>query len=382
MDPFEKIPEDYEKLCELVKSLELPPEEIFDRVKEDLDLHKRRITLGAGRSGIIADTFKDFLMNLGYEEVYGPDNVPRIFTPDDVVFSFTGSGTTKLTVRVSEIARKAGATIIGFTSDLNTNFAKNIANYVVHIKGKSKKDSIQDYYSRQLTGTMYTPLTPLGTLFELRLLFTLLSFVGSLAGKRDMYSYYEELYKLARGYKPKPEDFRMFYKVMPKPKRKTNPWEGKIVGIGDGLSGNVCKFFLSRLSNCAKDDEERDCRFYKDCGTIKMNKNDLGLVISGCGRYLSYELAKTVKEEIGAKIVSLTSYPDSPLGEISDVVIYVPGRIIEKVKGLRSSYMPTDPKKSIFELRATLALESFIYAISQVEGITEEHMRNKHSRIK
>jgi 6-phospho-3-hexuloisomerase len=380
MDAFDKIPENYDRLCNILEDFKPPSQEIFDKLKEDIDSHKRKTIVGAGRSGIIADVFKDFLRNLGYSEVYGPDDVPRIFDPKDLVISVTGSGVTKVTTEISKDAKSAGAKVVGFTSDENSEFAKKVSDYIIHVKGRTKKDYVEDYYAKQLVG-VHTPIAPLGSIFELRTLYTILSFIGSVKNNNSIHECYKDLCNLSKDYRPEPNSFREFYRILPKPRSVKNPLSGKTIGVGDGLSGDVCKFFLTRLSNCAKKDEERECSFYRDTGNIKLSLRDLLLVVSGCGRYLPYELTKVVKEEVGTKAVAITSYLDSPLASISDVKIYVPGRVVEKVKGLRGSYVPTDPKKSIFELRTILSLESFVYAIAKIEGITEKDMKEKHSPI-
>ena len=380
MDAFEEIPESYNKLCCLLEEFKLPSEDVFENLKKDLDSHKRRTIVGAGRSGIIADVFKDFLRNLGYSEVYGPEDVPRIFTPKDLVIAITGSGITKVTTEISKAAKAAGAKVVGFTSDENSEFARKVSDYIIHVKGRTKKDYVEDYYAKQLVG-IHVPIAPLGSIFEWTTLYTILSFIGSMKNNNSIYECYKDLLNLSKDYRPEPKSFREFYRILPKPRSTESPLSGKTVGIGDGLSGDVCKFFLTRLSNCARKDEERVCSFYKDVGNIKLSIRDLLLVISGCGNYLPYELTKVVKEEVGTKAVAITSYLDSPLASISDVKIYVPGRVIERVKGLRGSYVPTDPRKSIFELRTILSLESFVYAIAKTEGITEKDMKEKHSQI-
>lgn len=381
MDAFDRIPESYSKLCCLLKDLKLPPQETFDKLKKDIDTKKGKCIIGVGRSGIAGTIARDFLRNRGISDVYGPDDVPCLFSSKHLVIAITGSATTEITKRIASDAKRADATVVGITSNLKAEFSKNICDYAIHIKGKSKEDYREDYYGAQLSGTRHAPLTPLGTLFELRTIYTLLSFMGHLGDGRDVKPHYQELCELSRGYKPNPEEFRNFYEILPKPRSRNNPLAGKVVGIGDIFSGHVCKFFMTRLSNCAKENEERECRFYKDAGNVSLKKNDCAFVVSGRGEDMPYSLAEISSRIKGVNIGSITSYPDSSLGKISDVKINVPGRSTEAVKGLRSSYIPRDPKKSIFELRTILSLESLSYAIAQTEGITERDMRNKHPRL-
>jgi 6-phospho-3-hexuloisomerase len=237
---------------------------------------------------------------------------------------------------------------------------------------------LNNYYERQVAGEPSTPLTPLGTLFELRLLFTLLSFIGNIVNGKEVRENYKKLSLLCKEYSPNPKEFENLYWIIPKPRSVENPLARKTVVLGEGFSGMVGKFFVTRFRHCAKENEERDVSFYTDSGSVSVGKNDLTLIISGSGREKFYNLASKVKRK-GTKIGVITSFDNTNLAKIADVTILIPGRREEKLEGLTSSYYPKEPEKSIFELRTLLALESFLYLIGKKEGITEEDMKRKHS---
>ena len=159
-----------------------------------------------------------------------------------------------------------------------------------------------------------------------------------------------------------------------------NPMAGKTVVIGEGLSRMVGKFFVTRLRHCARQNEERECYFFNDKGSIRVKENDLAIIISGSGTGVPFQFGERAKKN-NVRLAVVTSYIDSPLAKIADVPITIPGRTTERTKGMRSSYFPKDPKKSLFELRAILTLETFIYAVAQTEGVTEVDTRAKHSEF-
>jgi len=374
---FNSIPENYYELCNLLRQLPVPAEDTFKNFKEGLDLSTRRICIGVGRSGDIADVFAKFLRNLGYTEVHGPEDIPYIFEPSDLVIAYSGSGTSTFTVETAKIAKEANAKLVSLTSNLSSPLEK-LSDYVIHIPGKTKTEG--DYYARQLLGAPYASLTPLGTSYELRALFLTLSFVGSVVRGTDVCSCYDELRRLCEEYAPPASELLRLYELMPKPRSAMNPTAGKTVVIGEGLSGMVGKFFVTRLRHCARQSEERECYFFKDKGSVRVKENDLAFVISGSGNGVPLRLGERAKKN-NVRLAVATSYADSPLAKMADVPIIIPGRTIERTKGLRSSYFPKDPRKSLFELRTILALETFIYAVAQTEGVTEFDMGAKHSEF-
>jgi len=377
VNDFNQIPEDYRELCHLLGQLQVPSENMFKKFKESLDVSSRRICIGVGRSGDIADIFAKFLRNLGYTEVHGPEDVPYIFDSNDLVIAFSGSGTSTFTVETAKVAKEANAKLVSLTSNPGSPLER-LSDYAIYIPGKTKTEG--DYYARQLLGTPYASLTPLGTSYELRALFIALSFVGSIVRGIEVISCYDELRRLCEEYTPSTGELLRLYELMPKPKSAMNPIAGKTVVIGEGLSGMVGRFFVTRLRHCTRQDEERECHFFKDKGSIRVKENDLAIVISGSGTGVPFQLAERAKNN-NVRLAAVTSYIDSPLAKIADVPIIIPGRTVEKVKGLRSSYFPKDPKKSIFELRSILTLETFIYAVAQTERVTEIDMRAKHSEF-
>jgi len=377
MNPFEAIPEDYRKLCDFIGDFKLPKEKDIDRLVNIIESSGRIICVGVGRSGDNADALARFLRTLGYEKVYGPEEIPYVFRHTDLILAFSGSGSTTYTLQTAKTAKEAGARILSLTSNPNSPLTE-ISDHIIHIPGKTKVGYEANYFGRQILGVTHSPLTPLGTLYELRTLLLELSLITTLAEKKDIKKGFEELLSLCKDFTPNPKEFQQLYNLLPKPRSLRKPITGKTVVIGEGLSGMVGKFFVTRLRHCAKQDEERECYFWKDRGSISVNDKDLTLVISGSGENIPAQLAEKAKGK-NAKVAAITSCPNSTLASVADVRLIIPGRKIQRMKGLRGSYLPKDPKESIFELRTLLSLECFIYALAEKEGVTEREMWEKHS---
>lgn len=141
----------------------------------------------------------------------------------------------------------------------------------------------------------------------------------------------------------------------------------KIFICGFGESELVGKAFASRLSEIRQN-------VYVVSETIvpEVNKGDVLIAISGSGET---EPALTIAKkasEIGAKIISITSFNLSPLAQISDLVIEIPGRIKAKTKNyierrVAGEYEPLTPFGTLFEISTRIFLEGIIAELANKE---------------
>lgn len=139
----------------------------------------------------------------------------------------------------------------------------------------------------------------------------------------------------------------------------------KVFICGYGESELVGKAFASRLGEIRGD-------VYVLSETIvpEIDKESVLLAISGSGET---EPALTITQnahKIGAKIISLTSFIDSPIAQISDVVIEIPGRIKAKTKNfierrVAGEYEPLTPFAVLFDISARIYLEGIIAELAE-----------------
>jgi len=335
----------------------------------------RVLCVGTGRSGDVADILSKFLRNIGFHS-YGPEELPYMFGKDDLVVAISGSGSTPYTLEIARFAKDIGIPIVGFTSNMDSPLARFL-DLVFHVPGAPRRKPLR-YEVVSLSGVYSTPLLMLGgTLFELRSLLLILSFIGYTALGLDPYKIFADLVSLCISFKPNPDQVKSLYTLIPKPRSVSNPLSGKVVAVGEGLSGIVVRFFITRLRHCAHPDEERICFYWRDRGSVALRPGDLTLIVSGSGEGVPAIMARIAKMK-ESRVASITSYLNSELAKLSDVVVYVPGRILQRIEGLRGSYLPTDPRHSIFELRTILLLETFIQSIARIEGLTERDLWAHH----
>ncbi len=144
---------------------------------------KKVLVIGAGRSGLVGRAFAMRLMHLGFDvHVLGDTIIPPL-GKGDLVIVVSGSGTTRLVLTAAEAAKLCGAKIMAITSYPESPLGK-LADYILHIKGRTKLAQEADYFSRQILGE-HEPLAPLGTLFELSAMIILDSIIAELMKKLE-----------------------------------------------------------------------------------------------------------------------------------------------------------------------------------------------------
>ncbi|MFB6077274.1 MAG: SIS domain-containing protein [Candidatus Nanohaloarchaea archaeon] len=133
---------------------------------------------GAGRSGLVAQSFGMRLMHLDQKiSIVGEVTAPPI-EPDDLLICISGSGQTSSVLSVARTADDIGGAVYAITGDLDSDLA-TLADGAIRIDsqielrqeqeheadGSATGDGERDYLARAAGGS-YSPLTPMGTLFE------------------------------------------------------------------------------------------------------------------------------------------------------------------------------------------------------------------------
>jgi len=156
----------------------------------------------------------------------------------------------------------------------------------------------------------------------------------------------------------------------------------RILVMGAGRSGLVGKAFAMRLLHLG-------FQVYVLGETIvpRIKEGDIVIAISGSGRTRLIVTAAEAAKHVGAKIIALTTYPDSPLGKLADIVVRVPGRTkIAKeedyfARQILGIHEPLAPLGTLFEDTSLVFLDSVIVELMNKLGKTEEDLRNAHANI-
>ncbi len=391
---FSRIPEIYERSVKKISSYpsEEEEEKYVENARKFIDLLRkceRVVWVGTGRQEEMAN-FATRLVKANDKQTFcsSDSSIPYEYRSDDMVVALSSSGETDRTIHYAESAYKPIAKstpVVSITTDPESTLAgiaEKTNGFVVKIPGKSKEDQTE-YQERQFSGD-HEPLTLGGTLGELYSLEFILDSIGSAVTAKPVMEFHNEFWSKVNDFKPDPEQFEKLYEMLPEPidyskREEDGVFPNKTVVGGLELSGVIARAFSIRLAHCAGENEERLVNYYKDAGSVAAREGDLTLVFSGSGQEFWKKTLTPIKK-LGGKIFAVTSFPDSPLGEIADSYIEVPGR--ERIRDRdKLEDPPKNPEQSLFEIRALLAMESFIHSLVEEERISVKAVENKHSQL-
>ncbi|WP_434731600.1 6-phospho-3-hexuloisomerase [Thermogladius sp. KZ2Tp1] len=157
---------------------------------------------------------------------------------------------------------------------------------------------------------------------------------------------------------------------------------GKVFVTGAGRSGLVIKAFALRLMHLG-------FQVYVMGETIvpSMRKGDVLIALSGSGRTKSVVSVAEAAKSVGAVIVSITTYLDSPLARLGDVVVLIPGRTklareddyyVRQVMGLHE---PLTPLGTLFEDTVMIFLDGVIVELMEKLGVSEDDLKERHANV-
>lgn len=158
----------------------------------------------------------------------------------------------------------------------------------------------------------------------------------------------------------------------------------KIFTVGMGRSGFVARAFALRLMNLSF-----NVYFLGETITPAAEKGDLLMAISGTGSTKMVLTASSAAKDIGAKVIAVTSFPESALGQLADLVVTVRGRtksgmpieedyLARQIIGERE---PLTPLGSIFENNCMVFLDSLVVELMHRMGRTEADLKSRHATI-
>jgi 6-phospho 3-hexuloisomerase len=144
----------------------------------------------------------------------------------------------------------------------------------------------------------------------------------------------------------------------------------RVFVYGVGRSGLMVKAFAQRLMHVGYE-------VYVIGETINpsVKKGDIVVVVSGSGETTSSVCIGRKAKEVGAILVVLTSHPESTLGRMADLMIYVLGKtkLVEK-----ETYAPFT---TLFDITTMALLDSIVSEIMGRKGIDESVIMEMHANV-
>lgn len=156
----------------------------------------------------------------------------------------------------------------------------------------------------------------------------------------------------------------------------------RVLVMGAGRSGLVGRAFALRLKHLGY-----DVYVLGDTIISPVKEGDMVIAISGSGRTALIVTAAEAAKRVGAIVLAITSYIDSPLAKIADIVVEIPGRtkistiedyFARQVLGIHE---PLAPLGTLFEDCTMVFLDSVIAELMDRLGKNEEELRSRHANI-
>lgn len=163
-----------------------------------------------------------------------------------------------------------------------------------------------------------------------------------------------------------------------------NAKDKKIFVVGMGRSGFVGRAFALRLMNLSF-----EVYFLGETITPAAGKDDIVIAISGTGMTKLVVSAASAAKDIGARVIAITSYKESQLGQIADHLVLVKGRtkmgwpreedyLARQILGERE---PLSPLGSVFENNCMVFLDGLIVELMYRMKKDENDLRSRHATI-
>lgn len=150
---------------------------------------------------------------------------------------------------------------------------------------------------------------------------------------------------------------------------------------GAGRSGLAAKAFAMRLMHLG-------LSAYVVGETISpaINEGDCILAISGSGETNTIVTAAKISKNRGAKVLVLTSYPESTIGQLADCALLVKGRTKVEAddenylkRQIKGNYTSLTPLGTAFELTSLVFLDGMVSELMNAMGKTEEDLKLRHT---
>lgn len=150
---------------------------------------------------------------------------------------------------------------------------------------------------------------------------------------------------------------------------------------GAGRSGLAAKAFAMRLMHLGL-----SSFVVGETISPAINEGDCILAISGSGETNTIVTAAKISKNRGAKVLALTSYPESSLGQLADCIILVKGRTKVEAddenylkRQIKGNYTSLTPLGTAFELTSLVFLDGMVSELMNAMGKTEADLKRRHT---
>ena len=150
---------------------------------------------------------------------------------------------------------------------------------------------------------------------------------------------------------------------------------------GAGRSGLAAKAFAMRLMHLGL-----SSFVVGETISPAINADDCIIAISGSGETNTIVSAAKIAKNRGSKVLAVTSYPESTLGQLADGYLFVKGRTKKEVddenymkRQIHGNYTSLTPLGTAFELTTLVFLDAFVSELMEKMEQTESDLKARHT---
>lgn len=150
--------------------------------------------------------------------------------------------------------------------------------------------------------------------------------------------------------------------------------------LGQGRSGLVARAFAMRLMHLGI-----GVYVVGETITPAISEKDCLLAITGSGETSYIISTAKIAKKRGAKIIAVTSYGDSTMGKLADLIVQIPGRTkIDTEKNyikrqINGKHQSLSPLGTLFEVTTLIFLDAVIAQLMVDMGKTEMDLKQRHT---
>ena len=150
----------------------------------------------------------------------------------------------------------------------------------------------------------------------------------------------------------------------------------RVFVAGAGRSGFAARALSNRIMHLGK-----TTYFVGEPTTPAIRKGDLLIVGSGSGTTASLVVMTKKAQACGARIATLTMFPDHSIGSMADAVITIPGATPKHAADEKDTAKSVQPMGSLFEQLSWLTYDAIVMALMPLLGETSDTMFTRHANL-
>ena len=152
--------------------------------------------------------------------------------------------------------------------------------------------------------------------------------------------------------------------------------EGKRIFVaGSGRSGFVARAFANRMMHLGL-----SMHVVGETTTPSIRNGDVLFVISGSGNTASHVSNANLAKSEGARVITMTIFPQNKIGSVADAIIVLPGKT-DKIEDTTQQATSLQPAGNMFEQLSWLTCDCIAMGVQKELKQTQDQMHYRHANM-